>query len=420
MFFLYHKALLNRFLLVAMGLFLLVSNQINAEQTTKQTDPAAKNWYQVEVILFDQKTITGSEKAPKTLDLSFPENWLELSSEYPKLGIMRHPIFDPSSTASINDLNNHDLSQKLSALLGTEQYLSQYYNDGSILIPEATIPYQTADNENIEQNAQLETNELELYELPEASQPQTEITNMDFKPVYEQPFQKLSKEYRDLNDTARGLDRRQYKVRFHEAWRFQIGSKDNSPWIMVNTEKALFNRQIIEGSLRFYKSRYLHFESDLWRINFSPSENLDIVLPVTPEKNLNPEEENLLKALRFSRKFASLVPRLDHHGIQADGGPESLLQALAGYDLNTLTQMLDSPRDTTAQLSTSVDTNQYPIKEIWPIKQSKRIKEDEVYYIDHPHMGALVSIKSYEPIPINLPPKTQQEEDISTLEETQR
>ena len=147
---------------------------------------------------------------------------------------------------------------------------------------------------------------------------------------------------------------------------------------------------------------------------------MDIVLPVTPEKNLNPEEENLLKALRFSRKFASLVPRLDQHGIQADGGPESLLQALAGYDLNTLTQMLDSPRDTTAQPSASVDTNQYPIKEIWPIKQSKRIKEDEVYYIDHPHMGALVSIKSYEPIPINLPPKTQQEEDISTLEETQR
>jgi len=46
----------------------------------------------------------------------------------------------------------------------------------------------------------------------------------------------------------------------------------------------------------------------------------------------------------------------------------------------------------------------YPIEAIWPIKQSKRIQEEEVYYIDHPQMGALVSIKPYEPVPINLPP----------------
>jgi hypothetical protein len=49
--------------------------------------------------------------------------------------------------------------------------------------------------------------------------------------------------------------------------------------------------------------------------------------------------------------------------------------------------------------------NAYPIQAIWPIKQSKRIQEEDVYYIDHPQMGALVTIKSYEPIPINMPPQ---------------
>ena len=58
-----------------------------------------------------------------------------------------------------------------------------------------------------------------------------------------------------------------------------------------------------------------------------------------------------------------------------------------------------------------------PIKEIWPIRQSKRIQEDEVYYIDHPHMGALISIKPYQPIAINLPPEKDQIEEVSALEE---
>lgn len=420
MFFLYHKALLNRFLLVAVCLFLLVGNQLNAEQITKQTDLSAKNWYQVEVILFDQKTITGSEKAPTTLDLIFPENWLELSSEYPKLGIMRRPIFDPSSTASIIEPEQKNFSKRLSILLGTDQDYLQYYNHGSTLIPEASIPYQNNDNVEVAKVGSLDPDPLEPHETPEVDQQQIDTNAIEFKPVYEQPFQKLNKKLRDLNDTARALNRRKYKVRFHEAWRFQIDSKEQSPWVLVKTKQEQANRQIIEGTLRFYKSRYLHFESDLWRINFSPSENLEIVLPAIPQKNLNPEEESLLKALRFSRKFALLMPNLDDHGLNANRGPESLLETLEGYNLNTLIPLLDSPRDTSAQPQANVDTNQYPIKEIWPIKQSKRIQEGEVYYIDHPHMGALVSIKSFEPIPINLPPKTQQQEDISALEETQR
>lgn len=417
MFFSNHKALLNRFLLVAMSSLLLVDNSINAEQITKQTDPAAENWYQVEVILFDQKTITGTEEAPEILDLSFPANWLELGTEYPAIGIMRRPVFDRSSTASINDPKNTDLSQKLSVLLGTERFRSKHYNDGFTLIPEATIPYQTTDNENIVKDAQLQTNESEFNEESEVVQAFTETAKIDFKPVYEQPFQKLSREFRDLNDTARGLDRRQYKVRFHEAWRFQITSKDKSPWIMVNTETSLFNRQIIEGSLRFYKSRYLHFESDLWRINFSPSDSMAIILPEFPKQALNNEEEILLRALQFSKQFSSLTSFVNSNSEDLAHEPESLLEALGGYDLSSLTPILDSTKYSPIHPTEKADLNSLPIKEIWPIRQSKRIQEDEVYYIDHPHMGALISIKPYQPIAINLPPEKDQIEEVSALEE---
>ena len=404
MFFSSHKAPLSRFLLVAMVPFFTLSNNLIAEQQTLETDPSAENWYQVEVILFDQKTITGSETAPQDFQIGFPENWLDLTNSYPNIGIMRRPIFDPSSTASIIEPEQKNFSKRLSILLGIDQYYLQYYNHGSTLIPEASIPYQNNDNVEVAKVGSLDPDPLESLETPEVDRQQIDTSAIEFKPVYEQPFQKLNKKLRDLNDTARALNRRKYKVRFHEAWRFQIDSKEQSPWVLVKTKQEQANRQIIEGTLRFYKSRYLHFESDLWRINFSPSENLEIVLPAIPQKNLNPEEEILLKALRFSRKFALLVPNLDDHGINANRGPESLLEALEGYNLDALTQLLDSPRDTTAQPLATVDTNQYPIKEIWPIKQSKRIQTDEVYYIDHPYMGALVTIKSYSPEPINQQP----------------
>ena len=113
MFFLSQKALSSRFLLAAMVPFLCIQNPINAEQESTEIDPAAENWYQVEVILFDQKTINDTEAAPKDLYLSFPENWLELGNKYPDTGIMRRPIFDQSTSASILKPNKNDLTQRL-------------------------------------------------------------------------------------------------------------------------------------------------------------------------------------------------------------------------------------------------------------------------------------------------------------------
>jgi hypothetical protein len=390
----------------------VASNNSAAEKDQTKNDPAAENWYQVEVILFDQKTITGSELAPKEIQIGFPSNWLELSNRYPSIGIMRRPIFDVSATASINNPQTLELKQRLSDLLDLNQYQVEKFNDGTSLIPEATIPYQYADAIQI---AEIENTAIfEDYDVAN-SELNTEAEVIDFKPVYEQQFHRLNRKHRDLNDTARGLNRRNYRVRFHEAWRFQIGSKEQSPWILVNTKKELANRQVIEGSLRFYKSRYLHFETDLWRINFSPTETMDIVLPETPLTALNSDEISLLKALRFSNKISSLSPSSAQQKIPKTNLPGEVFigveEALEGYSMNQIETLLNSQRDTTAPTSEVMIVNNYPIKEIWPIKQSKRIQLDEVYYIDHPHMGALISIKSFEPVPINLPPLTETAED---------
>ena len=148
MFFLNHKTALRRYLLVAMVCFLPIFSQLHAQQDLEDKNPRAENWYQVEVILFDQQSITGTESAPKDLDIGFPRNWLELSDQYPNSGIMRRPLFDPSSNASISQPENNNLTARLSVLLGTNQYQFHNYNHGSTLVPEASIPYQNNQSES--------------------------------------------------------------------------------------------------------------------------------------------------------------------------------------------------------------------------------------------------------------------------------
>lgn len=388
--------------------FLFSSTASKADSDSQKGDPAAENWYQVEVILFDQKTITGTELAPKEVQIGFPKNWLELLDSYPNAGIMRRPIFDRSSSISIKDPKKTALKQHLSTILDINYGQPENFNDGSTLVPEAFIPYQTSNAIDIAENENIAT--FEDHDIVEHEQ-NSETNEIDFKPVYEQQFQLLDKKYRDLNDTARGLNRRKYQVRFHEAWRFQIGSKDQSPWILVKTKKEQANRQVIEGSLRFYKSRYLHFETNLWRINFSPTKTMDIVLPETPQDTLNAEEISLLNALRFSHRLSSLSPQAVSDNALTKEVSVGVNDALKGYDMEHIADLFDSAKDTTAEAPIVTAENRYFIEEIWPIKQTKRIQLDEVYYIDHPHMGALISIKSYEPVPINLPPQSESVED---------
>mgnify|MGYP001260497347 FL=1 len=147
---------------------------------------------------------------------------------------------------------------------------------------------------------------------------------------------------------------------------------------------------------------------------------MEIVLPEIPQQALNSEQKALLKALEFSNKLSTIVPNTSISNDQSvkglDDMPEGVEAVLNNYNLNSVLPLLGTNAQFTEQLVTSDSTNNYPIKEIWPIRQSKRIQEDEVYYIDHPQMGALVTIKSFEPLPINLPSQEELSTELSESE----
>jgi hypothetical protein len=393
-----HKTSISRLLLIALALFGFSHPSVADQKSVDTEQPTLPNWYQVEVVLFDQRNILGDEQAPKEVSLEFPSRWIELHSSYQNIGIMRRPLFDKLSKSSLTEPRQASLFDSIYASLGIPYFRYITENQSEInLVPEARIPYQ-ADNASEPQTMLLE--QQSEFDISEEDVVEAKITETlfpaNFNPVFEAPFRTLDKSDRDLNDTVRALNRRNYQVQFHQAWRFEVTSKQQSQWVLLKAGDNRAERYAIEGALRFYKSRFLHFETDLWTLIFNDDSQSEIGLPEIPEKTMTSEEAVLVRAMEFSNRYLALSPK----PLQV---PSLIQGALNGYNLQSITPLFKAKQRISTNDNLERQNTGYPIEAVWPIKQSKRIQEEEVYYIDHPQMGALVSIKPYEPVPINMP-----------------
>jgi len=394
-----HKTSISRLLLIALALFWFPYLSVAEEQSQNIELPTLPNWYQVEVVLFDQKTILGDEQPPKELSLEFPNDLIELHSSYQNTGIMRRPLFDSLSESSLTEPYQGNLFDRIYAYLGIPQFRYFTENQSELnLVPEARIPYQA---DTTSESQTILNEQQSTFDFPEEDSIQVKTADTrfptNFNPVFEAPFRTLNKSDRDLNDTVRALNRRNYQVQFHQAWRFEVTSKQQSQWVLLKAGENRAERYAIEGALRFYKSRFLHFETDLWKLIFADDGQAEVILPEIPKKPMTSEEAVLVSAMQFSNRYLALSPM----SLEASGLIQS---ALNGYNLQSVTPLFNSIQLSPINDNLELQNTGYPIEAIWPIKQSKRIQEEEVYYIDHPQMGALVSIKAYEPLPINLPP----------------
>lgn len=367
--------------------------------TAQETDPseeltAPDNWYQVEVILFTQQGNLGGETPPQEYRTEFPDNWLEL--------------VDPNMPTHENGLPL--ASGGLLAVLETEltdQRLIPLVSVQDPALGDQNAASTAVDPDNPSINAQG-------YELDNPAS--------DYEPQYEAPFRLLDREFRDLNESATALDRRQYNVVFHEAWRFAAQGEDLDPWIIIKAGQSLEGRYQIEGALRFYKSRFLHFQPNLWLLAFANDNTQLIELPDFPIKTAPVEAEVELSEAFNTIKLDGLDPQLNHfepvNAAEKSLQPTAINNSAQAVIVDSTQSIADLAYPPARQvkpldLSNPVDNlaplliternrdNKYPVTSVWVLNRSKRIDENEIYYIDHPQMGAMVTIKSYQPVLLN-------------------
>ena len=372
--------------------FLLSFISVSYGQSTAQID-APENWYQVEVILFNQPSNINSETSTPSLPLKFSDNIIYLTNvieEKQRESLMIEGALLPEITSNdpVSELEQHDKTLM-----------------------------QSIDSLSLEEDS-FELNPSEDGVLEELVM-EHEKENL-FIPEYEDEFQILDSKLRDLNDTARSLNRRGFNVFFHESWRFVADESDSQNWIVIGAGDQLDGRSEIEGSIRFYKSRFLHFEANLWKLifptNIENSSEKYFKLPDIPEEY---EEERIFWKLsklvenkttentgstgntgnteNYEVSIENYGSRSDETIEQSNGRLKNLIAK--DYAINRFEPAPDIEK--TAPASNLL------LDDLWTIIQSKRIDDGKLYYLDHPELGMIINAKSYEPKPINIEPESQ-------------
>ena len=348
---------------------------INSSIAQESDDPKQLSWYQVEVVILTQEGYSGSEQPPRKTSLDFPDHILQLldtdyiGNNYPPIDIKA-----PAPERAIPVVKVEDPA----LAFATPAFGSKVTEpeDPQPLLTPLLIPGIT--------------NSSDISAIPETQQePEEEKV---YIPEYEKPFIKLDRELRDLNDSARALDRRvKYNVVFHEAWRFGADKHAADPWVIIKAGKQFEDRYEIEGSLRFYKSRFLHFQSDLWLATFAntaePATWIELpTFPSIPEPSLSDDQDSL-KSLEVSIN-------------------EDNLENFFADNVTIKNRQIDQEEEQLPLQSTK-----YPISNLWIFDQSKRLEEQQSYYLDHPKMGILVTIKPHE-VQITNPLEEEPESEI--------
>ena len=357
-------------------LLLLITNFSDAESSklnlNQEFDPP-ENWYQVEVIIFNQIDNTNIEKSRPELPLQYYENNIYLTDPIEKQKLESQMI----EGALMPDLRIDKKSQRL-------------------------IPNQELMIEDITQLFANEPDLINSYVLDNPTETQENKNNV-FIPEFENVYENLESRQRNLNDTARSLNRRGFKVLLHEAWRFIAENPEEQNWVNIQAGEELEGRSEIEGSIRFYKSRFLHFEADLWKLkflsasNFHDSVNFD--LPRKPAKNQ--ETRIHWKLSKISRTSEFSVDSLNNEASMEDSQEATEISshefvALDGAEYS-IYQYEPIPLIKITEPATRL-----MLENLWTIKHSKRIESGKVYYLDHPEIGIIFTAISYEPIPTNL------------------
>ena len=154
-----------------------------------------------------------------------------------------------------------------------------------------------------------------------------------------------------------------YRILFHQAWLQPVWEGADGPSIILDRSGDTEQWPRLQGSIRLSLSRYLHLETNLWlntsgeylpgqwRMPAPPLAPPSLIVEGLPE----PEEEPY-----FLTPADEPVPGID------DG------------------ENLEEPEDA------------YPFRHAVLLSQKRRMRSEEVHYIDHPLLGAVVKVTPYE------------------------
>lgn len=211
--------------------------------------------------------------------------------------------------------------------------------------------------------------------LEEPNEPRWTPLQVDLQ---RRPYFRLSAGDRKLNAVANALERNsQYRLLFHQAWRQPLKEDQSNPAILINGGDRFGPHRELEGSITLRLSRYLHLRTNLWLTEFEP--NFGQPPQGWPELPLAP---NRLES----------NPAISPPGVDPAPFSDSGVSSGSAWDRFTQASESLSP----AQTLPGFLQEDYLPRRIVAMNQQRRMRSEELHYLDHPLFGVIIEIKPYE------------------------
>ena len=193
--------------------------------------------------------------------------------------------------------------------------------------------------------------------------------------LQEQPFTLLAQEQLSFTEIKQKLLRQKdLRQLFHGAWRQPIGKRNDSESLLIRGGDQFDNHFELEGSISLGLERYLHITTDLWLSTFvSNASRMENPWPVLPKAPI---------ASSANAGVAQTNKTTEDIFNQTNAGTSSGTIFINNNDMEN--PFLD------------LAGNQFAVDQTVTMRQSRRMRSNELHYIDHPLMGLLVRITPYE------------------------
>lgn len=247
-----------------------------------------------------------------------------------------------------------------------------------------------------------------------------------------------------------------YRLLWHQVWKAPLLPEEDSPWILIQAGDQVSEHYRLEGAIRIHLARFLHIHSDLWLTELLPSSSREQTdfhwsqLPRPPvtdapcifiqrfwprELRSRPPNSNDAPAnwyypfgCAIDRSISIEEPLATTGTSSTPEGESSAIDALSDLsNANSGAQAREPISATFGNWGTNISeggsgrsggietgtgtidrgfsvSGGVPVKEIIHIQSQRRMRSEELHYIDHPKVGILAIIHPIEkPVTVEKP-----------------
>ena len=372
------------------ALMSMVATSTLAEETHSVAPPInIDDVYRIELIVFAdayaaiRNSSLAAESHPAEQwqhhgSLSYPENLVFLRD------VIVPPIADALNTDLLDaELNNADLINAdgfNTTLLQDPQPLPINVSD---IKSEARIETIDSTGDGTPKNVAAESSDLkaDLAQDP-----------LEARPAIPPLLLKLEAGESGLAQIAKTLQRRsQYRVLFYEAWNQALTDRHQAPAIPLNGGRLYDDFYELSGTVTLSKERFLHITTDLWLSEFE-------------YQNSIAESEPWYAAANQEQQFPTppTPPKRPPLTNNSDDLPEEallLIQAATALPGDSPENEIPEPAvgfSNESTINAGPQRPDYVVKRTALLQEYRRLRRDEVHYLDHPLFGAIVMISKYE------------------------